>query len=56
MNFYIQRKDKRYYAGTADRESYWCDDKGEAAPFRSREQAETRIAGLPEEYKCEVVR
>ena len=48
MNFYILRDDGCYYAGTLDRNAIWVSDKARAAAFRTRDQADVRISGLPE--------
>jgi hypothetical protein len=54
VNFFIKRDDGRWYAGTVDRSPVWVRDRRWAAPFKTREQVQRRINGLPNDNDYEV--
>lgn len=47
VKFFILRDDGSYYAGAADRKPQWTEKKRCAAAFKTREEAQTRMSGLP---------
>lgn len=46
MSLVIKRSDGKFYAGTAQREPIWIDDREHAAAFRDKAAADVRKGGL----------